>query len=188
MSAGMRPMASRTPSIVLFGPMGIGKSTAIRTLCGSAMVDCDVENLDKASHAKATTTVGADFGVIELGDGQRLRIYGSPGQERFSFMRNYLMSVAIGAIVMVDIGAGDALAHTAALLQELEALPTSPMVMVVIARAAADADIDFFCDQLAQRVGWAVPAIAADVREREQMLNVLQVLITMLSIDSEETV
>ncbi|WP_254301264.1 hypothetical protein [Ralstonia solanacearum] len=48
--------------IGIFGAMGIGKTTAIRSLCGDVAVDCDVPNLDRQASSNATTTVGVDFG------------------------------------------------------------------------------------------------------------------------------
>lgn len=167
--------------------MGIGKSTAIRTLCGELAVDCDVENLDPTRPDKIMTTVGADYGVIELDDEQPLHIYGSPGQERFAFMRDWLMSLAIGAIVLVDLHAAEALVDSVALVRELEATPGAPMVMVVIARPAEPEEIDRFADTLAESIGWAVPTLAADPRDREQMLSVLSVLISMISIENDYT-
>lgn len=180
-------MLSSAPRVVLFGPMGIGKSTAIRTLCGELAVDCDVENLDQSQSGKATTTVGADYGVIELDDGQQLHLYGSPGQERFSFMREWLMSLAIGAILMIDLNDNDALEQTINLLRELQAMPSMPTVMVVVARPASIEQTQQFSETLAVRMGWPIPTMPADVRDRSQMLNVLSVLFAMLSMQSEES-
>ena len=94
------------PRIVPFGPMGIGKSTAIRTLCGELAVDCDVPNLDLATSAKATTTVERRL----RRDSSRRRagtayLWQPRSRERFSFMREWLMMSfrAVGAIVLVDL-------------------------------------------------------------------------------------
>jgi hypothetical protein len=55
------------------------------------MAGSDVRNLDKATHSKEFTTVGAEFGEIDLGSGERLQLVGSPGQDR-------LISCAAGAL------------------------------------------------------------------------------------------
>jgi len=172
------------PRIVLLGSMGIGKTTAIRTLCGELTVDCDVENLDRDGHSKATTTVGADFGVIDLGDGRELHIYGSPGQDRFSFVRDWLLTHAIAVILMVDIAEPGVIESTLALLAEAEASESAPVTVVLVARPASDDAIDAFSQTLAERCGWAVPALQADPRDRAQMLDVLEVLFAMLSVES----
>ncbi|MCW0038243.1 hypothetical protein OIO03_22375, partial [Acinetobacter baumannii] len=67
--------------VSLIGPMGIGKTTALRSLCGALMAATDVPNLDRAAHSKEFTTVGAEFGEIDLGEGMRLQLVGSPGQD-----------------------------------------------------------------------------------------------------------
>lgn len=176
---------STAPRIVLFGPMGIGKSTAIRTLCGELAVDCDVPSLDLATSAKATTTVGADYGVIHLADGQELHIYGSPGQERFSFLREWLMSLAVGVLILVDLTGRDALDNTLSLIREAEASPAGPAVAVVVARPASEEQIQQFAQDLSARADAPVPVLTADVREKEQMLDVLSLLFSMISVELE---
>lgn len=177
---------SSAPRIVLFGPMGIGKSTAIRTLCGELAVDCDVPNLDLATSAKETTTVGADYGVIHLAEGQELHIYGSPGQERFAFMREWLMSLAIGAVILVDLADHGALDSALTLIREAEASATSPVVAVVVARPASEEQIQAFAQTLSTHADAPVPVLSADVRDREQMLDVLSLLFSMISVELEE--
>jgi signal recognition particle receptor subunit beta len=158
--------------VALMGPMGIGKTTAIRTVCGDLAVDCDVPNLDTATHAKATTTVGADFGEVDLGDGDKLQIYGCPGQERFNFVRQWVLSSSVGVFVMTDLHEPDAVAETARLLAE-------------VARPATHAQIDAFAAALMQKGAGLVPVLQADVRDRQQMLDMLQVLASMLSLKDE---
>ena len=73
-----------------------------------------------------------------LAEGQELHIYGSPGQERFAFMREWLMSLAVGAVILVDLADHGALDSALTLIREAEASATSPVVAVVIARPASE--------------------------------------------------
>lgn len=171
--------------VALMGPMGIGKTTAIRTVCGDLTVDCDVPNLDTATHAKATTTVGADFGEVDLGDGDKLQIYGCPGQERFNFVRQWVLSSSAGVFVMTDLHEPDAVAETARLLAEVASCPSSPLAAVLVSRPATHAQIDAFAAALMQKGAGLVPVLQADVRDRQQMLDMLQVLASMLSLKDE---
>lgn len=169
-----------SPRIVLFGPMGIGKTTALRTLCGDSVVDCEAENLDTEQNSKATTTVGADFGVFELGDGEVLHLYGSPGQARFGFMRQWLLSLALGALVLTDLGRPSALEECAVLLSEIAEHAPGAVALVLVARPAPASDIQAFARALAERAGLVVPVLTIDVRERAQLIGALDLLVALL--------
>jgi signal recognition particle receptor subunit beta len=169
-----------TPRIVLFGPMGIGKTTAIRTLCGDTAVDCDVPNLDVEAHDKETTTVGAEFGVVFLSNHEELHVYGSPGQDRFGFLRQWLLSLAVGTLVLVDINQPDGLPYATELVAQFQRLAPGAAIVVLSARPAPSATLRSFSRQLADHAGMAIPVLAVDVREPEQMFNALELLVAVL--------
>ncbi|OAI58429.1 GTPase [Ralstonia solanacearum] len=172
--------ASTVHRIGIFGAMGIGKTTAIRSLCGDVAVDCDVPNLDRQASSKATTTVGIDFGEVDLGDGELLQIYGSPGQDRFDFLRDWLISVIAGAIVMVDVNAPDAVQTSLPLLERIAAEPNRPPALVLVARPATVEQVDAFSAQISQALGYAIPVVFADVRDRAQMLDIVEIMLYTL--------
>lgn len=171
--------------IALLGPMGIGKTTAIHALCGSDMVSTDVPNLDRVAHTKEYTTVGAEFGEIDLGDGERVQLCGCPGQDRFDFMRQWAISVSVGIFVMADLHAPDALESTSALLHEAAAAALPPVTLVLSAREASQEQIESFAAGLMAAGHGVVPVLPVDVRDRNQMLQALGVLVTMLSLRNE---
>src|SRR5262249_21166554 len=51
---------------------------------------------------KTTTTVALDFGCITLDPSLRLYLFGTPGQDRFGFMWDDIVTGALGALVIVD--------------------------------------------------------------------------------------
>ena len=171
-----------TVRLALVGPMGIGKTTAIRTLCGDTAIDCDVPNLDTQSHAKATTTVGADFGEVDMGDGDMLQIYGCPGQERFSFVRQWVLSSSVGVFVMIDPNEPGSAAEAAHLLSEIGNTEQSPLPAVLVSRPASLQLLNDFSVSLGQLGHGLVPVLQADVRDQGQMRDTLQVLVSMLSL------
>ncbi|MCC6074268.1 ATP/GTP-binding protein [Pseudomonas sp. GCM10022188] len=96
--------------IVITGAVGAGKTTAIGSISEIPVVSTDVAASDAVSAFKASTTVAMDYGELTLDDGSKLRIYGTPGQERFSFMWDILATGALGFVILVNHSSPTALA------------------------------------------------------------------------------
>jgi len=84
--------------VVVSGPVGSGKSTLIRTLSETEIVDTDA--LASEAIGKDLTTVAMDYGTLRLDD-QLVYLFGTPGQERFDFMWDVLTEGALGMLLLV---------------------------------------------------------------------------------------
>ncbi len=84
--------------IVIFGSFNAGKSSLIRAL------DPRSRHIEAASE-EGPTTVAFDFGRLQV-RGQAIYLFGTPGQERFEFVRQILSRGMDGAIIVVDATAG----------------------------------------------------------------------------------
>lgn len=78
--------------VVMAGPVGVGKTTAVRTLSGIETIETEVPltlGAETASlpDAKTTTTVGLDYGVWKPTEEISVALIGTPGQERFAEAR-----------------------------------------------------------------------------------------------------
>lgn len=88
--------------IVFTGPVGAGKTTAIGVLSDIPPISTDEAATDMTAKRKKSTTVALDYGMMRLAGGERIHLYGTPGQERFDFMWEILTEGGIGLVLMLD--------------------------------------------------------------------------------------
>ena len=96
--------------IVISGGFGVGKTTFVGTISDIPPLTTEaamtgmavgVDNRGQVS-TKTTTTVAMDFGRVAVDRSLVLYLFGTPGQDRFGFMWDDLVTGALGAIVLVD--------------------------------------------------------------------------------------
>ncbi len=87
-------MKKKELKIVVLGSYNSGKTTTLENICQK-----------KAKIEYKGTTIALDYGNTEI-DGEKVHIFGSPGQERFEFMRDILSNGLDGAIVVIDSSKG----------------------------------------------------------------------------------
>lgn len=166
--------------LVLAGPVGAGKTTALRSLSDIEPVSTEMPLSDGPMGEKTTTTVALDFSAIMLDDGTPLQLFGLPGQEHFSHMRGIVLNGALGAIVLLpgdDPEIAAQCAHWIRILTDIEAdLP------VVIGVTRTDLAPGFRMDTVRQALSGQVPPIPVftiDARDREQAAQLVRALLLM---------
>lgn len=93
---------SKRRKVVIVGPVGAGKTTAVRSLTDDRCIVTDVKSSSTDGLKKEMTTVAMDFGIVPLSDNDFLHVYGAPGQKRFTFMWDILSMGAFGIILLID--------------------------------------------------------------------------------------
>jgi uncharacterized protein len=87
--------------IVLSGPVGAGKTTAIHALSDGSALSTDATASDVTGAVKDLTTVALDHGAFNLDNGDRVHLFGTPGQDRFDYMWEILSEGANGLVLLV---------------------------------------------------------------------------------------
>jgi len=114
--------------LVFWGPVGAGKTTIVKTLSETPVLETD--EFTKESIGKTTTTVALDFGTLEL-EGFKVHLFGTPGQERFSFLREILMKGASAFILMIAGNKPETFPYTRKTLHHLIAFSSTPFLIAV---------------------------------------------------------
>lgn len=163
--------------IVFTGTPGAGKTTAIAALSDVPPVVTDVRNTDPGL-AKERTTVGLDFGRFDIGDGQTVRLFGTPGQLRFEFMWRIVARDALGLVILVDNSRPDPLADLAMYVEAYRDELPGMNCVIGVGRSAEHPtpSVDDFAAWMAER-GHAVPVLPVDVRRRDDVLLLVDMVL-----------
>lgn len=173
--------------IVFTGPMGAGKTTAITAVSDFPPVSTEMRNNDQQSFAKESTTVALDLGQIALEDGTVVRLYGTPGQERFSFMWEIVGRGAIGVILLLDGTSSTALTDLKTYIEAFRRIaPEQPFVIGVGRTRPEDSAQIAACGHVLDALKFSAPIFSVDVRKREDVLLLLETLLAILEFREPE--
>ena len=162
--------------VVITGPFNAGKTTFIRAVSEIAVLSTERQVSESSAEGQGETTVAMDFGRITISDEVVLYLFGTPGQERFSFMWETLSEGMLGFVVLVDGTSADSVRDAAGVLGFFTEMSDVPFVV-----AANQVDpLDHPTQrELRQQLALSgdVPLLGMDAREREDVKAVLLSLI-----------
>jgi uncharacterized protein len=168
--------------IIFTGPVGSGKTTAIAAISDITPVQTDVAASDMTKTRKASTTVALDYGLIIVEGGERIHLYGTPGQERFNFMWDILMTGGIGLILLLDNTRPDPFKDMRFFLNSFRSFIDKTGVAIGVTQMDLDNrfSIDDYSDQL-KLLNLNPPVFSVDARVKQDVSLLVQSL--MYSID-----
>ncbi|MFI0546868.1 MAG: GTP-binding protein [Brachymonas sp.] len=164
--------------LVFAGPVGAGKTTAIQTLSDIEVVSTDAQASDEVRLLKKTTTVAMDYGLMKLANGDQVRLYGTPGQQRFDFMWEILTENALGLVLMIKASAPDPVADLRSYVQAFRAFIDETALVVGLTHgdvAGCNTRADIM--QALESLGLPPVVLDADARNRPHMAALVKSLI-----------
>ncbi len=172
---------SQEVKLIFTGTTGAGKTTAIGTISEIPMVSTDVFSTDELRNKKSHTTVAMDYGELTLENGELLRLYGTPGQECYSFMWKILVNGGLGLVILVDNARTDPLYDLSIYLDNFAEFITETGVVIGVTRMDIQdtPSIDDYYQFLAEKYE-VYPLFPADVRKSEDVLMLLEALLSIL--------
>jgi len=174
----------RSVKVVVTGPFNAGKTTFIKAISEITVLSTERQVTQASGEGTGDTTVAMDFGRITVSDDVVLYLFGTPGQERFSFMWETLSDGMLGFVLLVD--ARDAESHDDARSMIGFFTGMSDVPFVVAANRVTPGDSETLqAVRAAIGLDDAVPLLPLDARDRESEKYVLLALLHRI-LDSME--
>jgi len=174
-------MLTAEQKIIFAGPVGAGKTTAINTISDIPTVGTEARATDETAQLKHHTTVALDYGVLNLGDGQKVHLYGTPGQDRFDFMWEILTQKGIGLVLLLDNRREDPLEDMRFYLENFRDFISDRAVVIGVTGMDIKnrPGLYSFQNRLAA-LGMKPPLFEVDPRQREDVKTMLLALLAMI--------
>lgn len=168
---------------VLFtGSVCSGKTTAIKSLSDIETVDTDTSVSDSAIRRKRKTTIAMDYGILDLNDESRLHLYGTPGQERFKFMWELMMSDLVhdaeGLVLLVDNTRSDPFKDIQFYIEEFRDFIVRRRLIIAVTHSDEQSfpDHHFYLNRI-KEMGLFTPVLFIDARDPSSVLTVVEELL-----------
>ncbi len=168
--------------IIFAGPVGSGKTTAIRSVSDIMVVGTEAKASDEVAQRKNNTTVAMDYGILNLEGGGKVHLYGTPGQERFNFMWEILSEGAMGFVILIDSARpaplDDLEYYVNAFRKPITKCGDAVVIGVTRTELNPQADLlDRFNERLSA-MKLIIPVFEVDGRQREDVKQMLMALLT----------
>jgi small GTP-binding protein len=162
--------------VVITGPFNAGKTTFIRAVSEIAVLSTERQVSEASSEGSGETTVAMDFGRITISDEVVLYLFGTPGQERFSFMWETLAEGMLGFVVIVEGTSEESVRDAMSMIGFFTDMSDVPFVVAVNRVEPKDQQT---LGSLRATLGLAedIPLIGIDARRKDDVVRALLALL-----------
>ncbi|MBF4509099.1 MAG: ATP/GTP-binding protein [Aeromicrobium sp.] len=158
--------------VVITGPFNAGKTTFIKAVSEITVLSTERQISDASNEGSGETTVAMDFGRITISDDVVLYLFGTPGQERFSFMWETLSEGMLGFVLLVDADDQGSFDDAKTMIEFFRSMSDVPFV--VAANKVAPTDIGALrAVRAAVGLDDDIPLLPVDAQDRESVKAVL---------------
>ena len=158
--------------VVITGPFNAGKTTFIKSVSEITVLSTERQISDASNEGSGETTVAMDFGRITISDDVVLYLFGTPGQERFSFMWETLSEGMLGFVLLVDADDQGSFDDAKTMIEFFRSMSDVPFV--VAANKVAPTDIGALrAVRAAVGLDDDIPLLPVDAQDRESVKAVL---------------
>ena len=158
--------------VVVSGPFNAGKTTFIKAVSEISVLSTERQVSESSGEGGGETTVAMDFGRITITDDIVLYLFGTPGQERFSFMWETLSEGMLGFVLLVDATSPQSVEDARSMIEFFKGMAEVPFVVAANKVDAEDAEaLDLVRTDLG--LDASVPLLPVDARDRESVKAVL---------------
>jgi small GTP-binding protein len=158
--------------VVVTGPFNAGKTTFIKAVSEITVLSTERQISDTSGEGAGETTVAMDFGRITVSDDVVLYLFGTPGQERFSFMWETLSEGMLGFVLMVDAEDPSSFTDAVSMIRFFRSMSDVPFV--VAANKVPASDVERLREVRASiELDEDIPLLPVDARDKESVKAVL---------------
>ncbi len=167
--------------LIFTGPSGAGKTTAIAAISDIPPIKTEERSAGLTHVGKKGITVAMDYGMMKIGNQDKIHLFGTPGQERFDFMWEILSEGGLGLILLIDNTREDPFGDMKFFLATFKNFINRTKVALGITQmdVKASPDIEDYHKEL-REFGLNVPVFEVDARVRQDVALLVQSLLYSL--------
>jgi hypothetical protein len=164
--------------IIFSGPAGAGKTTAIGSISDIAPVTTDEMASDISRSQNPATTVAMDYGMLKLGEKERIHLYGTPGQERLDFMWEIFTQGGTGLVLLLNNNRPDPFGDLQFFFNSFKTFIDGTKLVIGVTQMdlARTPTIDDYHLQL-ESSGSKIPIFEVDAREKRDVSLLVESLL-----------